>query len=162
MAPAAGALLSPPQARVLAGLAGCLPLCSAVVAFLLLTGRSQFPLQWPLSPPCASPGAKESCTGAFPGAGIRTLFKEDGICCRALLCLMNAVSSSLLQSPSPTPSGASLIRLRSRPRLAGEHQLQDACALSAGNPPLPLCPPCLSSVPKPVRPSQPCLPSLRG
>lgn len=34
--------------------------------------------------------------------------------------------------------------------------MQDACALSAGTP-TALCPPCLSSVPKPVRPSQPRL-----
>lgn len=56
-----------PQARVLAG--PVVPVLSArlCVAFLLLTGRSRFPLQWPLSPPCASPGAKEGCTGAFPG-----------------------------------------------------------------------------------------------
>ena len=55
------------QARVLAGPAVPVLSVRLCVAFLLLTGRSRFPLQWPLSPPCASPGAKESCTGAFPG-----------------------------------------------------------------------------------------------
>lgn len=34
------------------------------------------PLQWPLSPPCTSPAAKDSCTGAFPGQVFVYPFEE--------------------------------------------------------------------------------------
>lgn len=34
------------------------------------------PLQWPLSPPCTSPAAKDSCTGAFPGQVFVHPFEE--------------------------------------------------------------------------------------
>lgn len=62
------------------GTGGACPPASCARPLLLLTGRSRFPLQWPLSPPCASPAAKESCTGAFPGQVFVRLAKDSGAC----------------------------------------------------------------------------------
>lgn len=101
------ATAGPPLSLSRLGVCAGLAVLSSLLDLSVVSPSADWPLtvslQWPLSSPCTSPVAKESCTGAFPGQVFIRLCKESSVCRRAPLCIIDAVLIALIRSSLHEP-----------------------------------------------------------